>query len=186
MMKTLSDPSKIPLLLSLLVLVLLPFSVLVSSQSKPTQTRGLAGEGRVAVMFVDPSTVSAKVGQEFTVGVYLNTGGQEVEAADVVIKYDPAKLELVDNTVKPGLVLENYTGLMIDAHKGFAVIRAGSGSYKGVRGKLAEAAFRPKSVGSTNVELYFQTGGANECAVWSKSSKADILKATNPAKIEIQ
>lgn len=185
-MKTLSDPSKIPLLLSLLVLVLLPFSVLVSSQSQKTQTRGLAGEGRVAIMYLDPSAVSAKVGEEFTVGVYLNTGGQEVEAADVVIKYNPEVLELVNNTLKPGLVLENYSGLMIDARKGFATIRAGSGNYKGVRGKLAEATFSPKTTGSTNVELYFQTGGANECAVWSKSTKADILKATNPSKISIQ
>ncbi|MDP2874219.1 MAG: cohesin domain-containing protein [bacterium] len=185
-MKNLSDPAKIPLLLSLLVLVLLPLSVLVASQTPRTQTRGLAGEGRVAIMFLEPSVVQAKVGEAFPLNVYLNTIGQEVEAADVVIKYDPEKLELVDNTVKPGLVLENYTGLTVDARKGFATIKASGGSYKGVRGKLAEVSFRPKAAGSTTVELYFQSGGLQECAVWSQASKADILKATNPAKIEIK
>lgn len=137
-------------------------------------------------MFLEPSAVKAKVGEAFPLNVYLSTGGQEIDAADVVVKYDPEKLELVDNTVKPGLVLENYTDLAVDSRKGFATIKASGGSYKGVRGKLAEVSFRSKTAGETSVELYFQSGGLQECAIWSKASKSDILKATNPAKIEIQ
>ncbi len=136
-------------------------------------------------MFLDPVSITTQVGEEVIVKVYVNTSGSQIEGADIALKYDPNYLELVDNTINPGLVLESYTGRTVDARKGMAFIRAVGGSYQGVRGKLAEATFKTKQSGITQINLYQASGGLQECAVWQSENGGDILGATMGSTIEI-
>jgi|GEM_PF-3621967 len=185
-MAKLKNLANLPLLLSLLVLVLVPLSALLATQSSRLDIRGLAGENRAAIMFLDPPQAEVPVGEELVLKVYLNTEGREVEGADVALNYDPTYLELIGNTIDPGVILETYTGRSVDNRKGTAFIRALGGTYQGVRGKLAEVRFRAKEAGATQVSLFFQTGGAQECAVWASNNQGDILRATTGTTVEIR
>jgi hypothetical protein len=51
-----------------------------------------------ASLFVSPSTGSFVTGSTFTLSVYLNSGGADVNALDIRLKYPPDKLQVVSPT----------------------------------------------------------------------------------------
>ncbi|RLI52287.1 MAG: hypothetical protein DRP09_18290 [Candidatus Thorarchaeota archaeon] len=52
----------------------------------------------VATLHLSPSSGTYNVGQEFNVQIHIDTGGQSVDGADVVLRYDPCALEVQDIT----------------------------------------------------------------------------------------
>lgn len=51
-----------------------------------------------ASLYLSPSTGTFDVGSTFNVSVFLNTGGQNINAVGVNIKFDPKKIQLVNPT----------------------------------------------------------------------------------------
>ena len=68
-----------------------------------------------AVLSVVPEIVSTDAGEEFTIEVNLNTEGKKTDGADVILRYDPEKIEVIG--IIPGITYPDYTIQKIEEGK---------------------------------------------------------------------
>jgi hypothetical protein len=122
----------IPFLLSIMTL-LLPLG------AAPVKA-ATDGSFRVAV----PNSGNLVQGCLYAADVYINTGSNTSNSADIIINYDPSKIEIVDSVtdtsgvqIKPGTAYEAYFGNVVDTTAG--KIRLTGGSFVG--GLSGEAIF---------------------------------------------
>jgi hypothetical protein len=104
-----------------------------------------------------PSSGSYNQNCQSAVDIVLSTGTSETNAADIIIDYDPAKIEIVDSDVgqtgvqiKGGSVYSNYFGNVVDEVNG--VIRLTGATFSGYfsgSGVFATIQFKPKLAGIT-------------------------------------
>ncbi|MCG2685799.1 cohesin domain-containing protein [Candidatus Parcubacteria bacterium] len=177
---------KVPILIGTLALVItLPMVVFLTTRKEPTALRTRAGVEQESLLYLWPAqvTTTLETNGSFQIDVTLNTQGQESGGVDIVISFDPDILELVDNTIEPGIIFGNYFGRQVDHRKGIVQISA-TGQFSG-QGRVAGLSFRPLKRGETAVDLVFKTGGAQECAVWDTTEKKDLLKAVNGTIITV-
>jgi hypothetical protein len=125
-----------------------------------------------ASLSLSPATKTVEVGESFEVGVVLNTGGSNTDAADVILNYDATKLELV--TAALGNLYENrlVTNTSIS---GKVTLRASSsaGSYFSGSGTFATLTFKGKAIGTGAVNFDFTANSTTDCNVAYAGS--DIL-----------
>jgi len=177
---------KVPILIGTLALVItLPMVVFLTTRKEPATLKTRAGVEQKSLLYLWPAQVTTELetNEVFQIDVTLNTQGQESGGVDVVVSFDPDILELVGNTIEPGIIFGNYFGRRVDRRKGIVQISA-TGQFSG-QGKVASLSFRPLKRGETGVNLIFQIGGAQECAVWNTTEKKDLLKTVNGTKITI-
>src|SRR5690242_14071772 len=80
-----------------------------------------------------PKTASAKVGDTVTLTAHLDTAGNTSDAVDLIVKYDPSLLMVVDHDasaegtqVEAGTLFEAYPVNMVDEGAGEVNLSAGS------------------------------------------------------------
>jgi hypothetical protein len=60
--------------------------------------------GSPASLYLEPGTGTFTVGNTFTVSLYLNTGGNDINAVDAVLEFPPDKLQVVNPTAGKSII----------------------------------------------------------------------------------
>lgn len=127
------------------------------------------------------SPESGTFSSAFDVKVMLDTGSDEVVAADVFIDYEPAKLTISESNIKPGGGV-SIGGASVDSTASLIKFTAYNASTKisGSAVHLATLTFTPKGTGSTTLTLKFTAGQTSgDCTV--PKGGVDILEAVSGA-----
>jgi hypothetical protein len=157
-------------------------SVLFAVQKK-TSWPSRAEEDK-AQLWLLPTKVELRQGEETTVRVFLVTRINESGGVDLVLKYNPNLLEIVDNTVKPGMIFDYYRDRLVDNRRG--IIRlSSSGNFKG-EGTFATFSVKGKAVGSGKIEFVSTKDSVNATVVWDSQEKENILGATYNLSFEVR
>jgi hypothetical protein len=151
-------------------------------QPSPTGARTTEG----AILLLEPSTGEFKVGSTFEVNVVLDTKGNSVTGADAILRFDPARLEIVDSQsetpglqVAEGLIFDFYLGNTANSQTGRITISGITNAKKTFtgRGVLAKPTFKTRVAGKTKLFFEYQpavTSDSNVASVFAK----DILDKT--------
>jgi hypothetical protein len=131
-----------------------------------------AGEEK-AQLWLLPTQVKLKQNEEVEVRVFLVSKEREVGGVDLVLKYDPGLLEIVGNTIKPGLIFDYYRDRIVDKRRG--LIRLSSlGKFKG-EGTFATFIIKGKERGSGKIEIINPQTSVDSTVVWDSEEKGNVL-----------
>lgn len=138
---------------------------------------------------LNPSTGAYGQGCNASVDIILDTEGSTTNAADIIIDYDPAKVDIVDSDggtagvqISPGTIFTDYFGNTVDTSTG--VIRLTGASFSSVfnsSGIFASIQFRPKTnTGTAYFTIRFT--GANpyntlDSNIANSSTSNDLLSS---------
>lgn len=133
---------------------------------------------------------SYKTGEVVPVLIKLSTGKHLTAGADLVLKYDPAKLEAsASSFIKGKTTYDEFPAININPVLGqvrvsgvAAIERAGfNGS-----GDFGILQFRAKQAGPTEISLDFEPNLTNDSNMVEVGTNKDILEMVNSVKINIQ
>lgn len=152
-------------------------------QEKPTPSPFLPAAEEGAILFLDPPFGEFKQGAEIEVGIILDSKENLVTGADVVLRFDPNFLEVVDSDPKlagiqidQGAIFSQYLGNRVDTSRGRITVSglAEINQPFSGRGVLVKVKFLTKKTGTTKVFFEFQPAATNDSNVASLVAK-DIL-----------
>lgn len=142
-----------------------------------------------AYFYLSPPSGTYYIGQPFTVNIMVATDGENTDAADVYLNYNPNYLEVVDalpaipgTQIQPGPIYSVYPGNEVNAATGFIRVtgfnpmtpyNSGKGS-----GVFATITFKGKQItNGTTVSFEFNPGDSHDCNLAQTITSADILTA---------
>jgi hypothetical protein len=129
---------------------------------------------QAASFTVDPEVVSTEAGEEFSVDVSIDTGGKKTDGADLVLKFNAEKLEVL--RVDPGVVYSDYP----IQETGDGVVKVtGISSQKGPffegEGVFATIVFKVLYGGEEFIKVDFEDGSTTDSNVAFHGKGTDIL-----------
>lgn len=126
-----------------------------------------------------------KLGDKILVRAILDSGGNPVEGADLILRFDPKVLSLSKGDVKSGKIFPTYPLIEVEREKGMVWISGTSteNSFNGI-GIMAELNFSAKSAGKTTVSLEFKKGDTRDSNMVDSKGK-DILEKVQNLEVEI-
>lgn len=115
----------------------------------------------------------------------------ETDAADVVINYDPARLEVVESgdlAAKAGQIYSNYPVNSNDPTEGKVILAGatdpGTAAFKGL-GTFATITFRAKARGQTALSFDYTKGSTVDSNVVDSHEGRDILESVQDLRLTI-
>jgi len=197
------NPKKVLLYVGITVLTIsIPAAVFLATQPRTTNWQGRASQEKTAFLYLwpakmtiasCPANVSIDNCQQKKVEVTLNSE-KKVGNLDLVLKYDPTKIHLVDNLIYPGVVdnqkntqylpFEYYSQRTIDSKKGIIRLQA-QNSLK--QGKSIFATFWIVGLtqATTEIQILNDNSYLDSTKVWDESNQNNILKSVEPLEINI-
>jgi hypothetical protein len=164
------------------------------SQGRPASLPLLPVDKKEAVLFIDPPFGEFRKGTTVEVGITLDSKGNLITGVDVVLRFDPVYLEVVDANPKiegiqitSGVIFSDYLGEKIDPSRGKITISGLAGidqPFSG-RGVLAKVEFLTKTLGTTKIFFEFQAGATTDSNVVDTFAK-DILGKTTGGEYNIR
>jgi len=137
---------------------------------------GFAGSAfAAATLSLSPSTGTFEVGSTFTVSVFLDTGEQEINALEVILRFPPDKLQLASPSAGKSIIEIWTTQPTYDNQKGEIRLQGGiPGGIRVSKGLVTTLTFRVKSTGEAIVRF------GDESRVLANDGKGtDILGDTS-------
>lgn len=166
----------------------------VHRYGEPEQLQEAAPEAAPigATFSVMPETGTYRVGEQFTVQLVLDSGSEMVNAVDVILRYDPQLLQVVDTAPdKDGtqvLLTEVFDQHAVNIVEGDTVkLAAGALSMYGIAGvnTIAEVTFQTLQPGPTFVNFTYYPPSHSDTDVMSAVSATDILGSVQSAMYNI-
>lgn len=156
-------------------------------KEKPVSLQKTAIKNGASLSF-SPETVNVSLGEEFTLDIVVNTADEESGGSDVVINFQPEKIEALE--IVPGKIYPLYLRKKIDNIKGKIIISAGAiddkqPTFKG-KGKLATLKLKAKNSGKTNLLFEFMEKATHESNVLANKTSQDLLIKVENAEINIK
>jgi hypothetical protein len=137
---------------------------------------------------------TAKVGTKISVTIQLDVN-DEVDASDIVMTYDPKKLQLQPSgtsgtsAVQTGQVFSDYPVNTFDAKDGRVLLSGitslGRKGFTG-QGVVGTVTFNVVGTGSSNVTLDFTPGSTKDSNVIGSQADNDILTEVQNLKIDLK
>lgn len=166
------------ILVSIFLLGAIPVGIYLVGQNQEIRKRAAPA----TTLAITPSTAQKKIGDTFSMEVAIDTGENQVVAAELHLVYDPTKLEM--ETISNGALFPNILASgSIEA--GAASITVGAADVKQpIKGTGAVAVIRLKAIAKTDsptaVKLASNTfvGGLGEGAV-------NVLMGSTPATVTV-
>ncbi len=156
----------------------------VSTSKQAQQTTSSAGE-----IMLGSANKIYHVGDLVPVTVRISTGGHPTQGVDLVIKYDPTKLEASASGFIKGDVYDDYPALNINSDKGVlrvsGIVGISKPGFIG-NGNFGTINFKAKLSGITDVSLDFSPGLTNDTNMVEVGNSKDILEKVSGVKINIQ
>lgn len=135
-----------------------------------------------ASLSFSPAAKTVVINDSFNVDVILNTGGQQSDGADVIVRYDGNKLTLVSATLGD-LYINKLTADTSTAGKvTFRATSSEDQSFTGT-GTFATMVFKAAAEGTANLYFDFTSGSTTDSNVAYLGS--DILGSTSNASYTI-
>lgn len=174
-----SPLSFLPAAAGMLVLVLsLALSVLLVARrgGTPQNIGSRAGE-QVASLMLSPTTgdYTFSPNTDYPVGIVVDTAGKVVDGVDVVINFDPARVQVVGTRVEPTTILEEYPLNKIDNTKGEIKFSALTFNPKALAGVAGTFRFRPLARGEVNLTINFTPEATTDSNIAEHGTAKDIL-----------
>jgi len=143
---------------------------LATRNSQPT----ISKTSQPVSLFLDPSAAEFPTGKEFQVAIVLSTGQKSAIGADVILKYDPEKLEVLEIT--PGQIFELYPELEIQEEKVLISAISQEGKLFSGQGILAQLVLKGKVPGETKLKFEFEPGQTTDSNVAIENTQPDGLE----------
>lgn len=166
------------IVVGILLLAAIPLTVFLVGQRQELRKKAAPA----TTLSLAPATVTKKVGETFTLDVQLDTGENQVVAAELHIVYDPAKLEA--QTIANGPLFPRILASgTVD--RGTASITVGAeGSAKPVTGGGIAASVRFKALDKTDAPVSVRFA-ANTFVGSLGEGATNVLVGTRPATVTI-
>lgn len=164
---------KWPLYISFLVVfIALPVAVFLATKQRAIFF-GKAAQEQQVQLWLWPAALKLNLGEEQKVEVLLGTKEKVSGGVDFVLKYDPQKIEIVDNSIKPGMIFNYYRDRLVDNRRG--IIRLSSkGKFSG-QGVFASFTVKGVSGGETKMEVVATKDTPDGTVVWDEFEQNNLL-----------
>lgn len=114
-------------------------------------------------------------GQSYPVGVIIDSGGKSVDGVDVIINFDPKKVQIVGDAVSPTSMFERFPLNRVDNVSGKILFSALTFSPKPEAGIVATFRFRPLAPGPVNFNFDFTLGSTTDSNIAEHGTAKDVL-----------
>jgi len=166
------------ILIGLVLLIAIPITIYVAGQNQEIRKKAAPA----TTLTIVPSSITKKAGETFTVEITIDTGENQVVAAELHLAFDPAKL--VARTIKNGVLFPNILSSgAVEAGKASITIGVADAKQP-VRGTgtIAVVQFQALEQTSTPISIAIGPnsfiGGLGEGAV-------NVLAGTSPTSVTI-
>jgi len=137
-----------------------------------------------AILSVTPEIVSAQAGEEFTIEVTLDTESKSTDGADVVLRYDPEKIEAL--SVIAGVTYPEYPIQKIEEGKiSITGLASSTGPFFSGKDLFASVRFKPLFGGEEVVSIDFTQDSTIESNVALHGKGTDILTGVEDSVLYI-
>lgn len=127
-----------------------------------------------AILSVEPEIISADAGKEFTVEIKLDTEKKMTDGADVILRYDPEKIEVIG--IIPGITYPDYPIQKIEEGKiSITGVAASTGPFFEGTDLFATVKFKALFGGEETVSIDFTQDSTVESNVALHGKGTDIL-----------
>lgn len=185
-----SSLSWLPIASGMLVLVLslgVAFVTVTSRNNSGDVANSQALQTEAAVSFPTISLSPASGSFEFEpeteypVGIVVDSAGKSVDGVDVVISYDPTRVEIVGSEVNPTGAFSEFPLNEVDAEAGKIRFSALTFDSIPVTGVVGTFSFRPLSAGEVNFLVDFTAGATTDSNIAEHGSAVDVLTGVQNA-----
>lgn len=149
-----------------------------ASQTQPITT------GKIVLA---ASKKNFSLAENIPVRVNVFTGGQATAGTDVVLHFNPKKLQAL--SFDKGKIYDDYPLVKIDNTVGLirisAVTAAGKKGFAG-GGDLGKANFKARQPGETSLTINFKKGATYDSNIMTAADSQDILSAVTNLTLEIK
>lgn len=114
-------------------------------------------------------------GLNYPVGIVLDSAGKSVDGVDVVISFDPAKVQIVGGKVNASSLFSEIPLNTVDLAKGKIRFSALTFDAKAATGIVGTFSFRPLSKGEVNFSIDFVPGASTDSNIAEHGSAVDVL-----------
>lgn len=130
-----------------------------------------------------------KVGETMPVLIKVSTGNHLTAGVDLVLKYDPSKLEASSSSLIKGNTYDDYPQINIDSKNGVlrtsGVVAPDKSGFNG-KGDFGTINFTAKSPGVTTISLEFSPNATTDSNMVESITNKDVLGKVESVKINIQ
>jgi len=163
----------------MLVLVLsLAVGVLtVTSKKQTSQSLTTKATIENATLSFSPATGEYMfvAGTSYPVGILVDSAGKNIDGVDVVINFDPTKVQVEGSSLSTTTVFEQYPVNTVDNVKGIVKLSGLTFSTKPVTGIVATFRFQPLAKGEVNFTFNFISGATTDSNIADNTTAKDIL-----------
>lgn len=176
-LKRLSLPKLIFIILGVVIVVELIFAVKSLRQTAPSPTKKLLPVSGGSISLVSQKR-EYKVGDVVPVSVRVSTGGHPTDGTDLILKFDPKVLEATRSALRAGKIYSEYPLMSVDPAgliriSGIATLK--DKVFNGI-GVLAFIDFKARSAGKTALTVEFTQGKTDDSNIVEAKSAKDILE----------
>lgn len=174
----------LPLTLGMTVLVLsLAVAVLTVTrgQQQVVQTKAVEVFGSLGLSPASGEYIFSP-GQTYPVGIVVDAAGKSVDGVDVIINFDPKKVQVVGSSVSTTTLFERFPLNKVDNGAGRISFSALTFSPKAVVGIAATFSFKPTAPGEINLDFEFKPGATTDSNIAEHGTAKDVLGKVENAK----
>ncbi len=146
--------------------------VLVTNQNIRSQAAEVTG-----VMGLSPASGDYvfSADQTYPVGLIVDSAGKSVDGIDVIVNFDPKKVQVVGNVLSPTAMFERFPLNKVDNVRGQIQFSALTFSPKPATGIAATFRFKPLLRGTVNFSFDFILGKTTDSNIAEHGTAKDIL-----------
>lgn len=174
----------LPVLLGMTVLVLsLAVAVLTVTQPKRQTTQTQATQV-LASLSLSPASGDYlfSSGQSYPVGIVVDSGGKSIDGVDVIINFDPKKIQIASASLVATSLFERFPVNSVDNSRGQVRLSALTFNPKPVTGIVGTFSFRPRAKGEADFSFEFSPGATTDSNIAEHGTARDVLRKVENAK----
>lgn len=123
-------------------------------------------------------------GATYPVGIVLDSAGKSVDGVDVIVKFDPKKVQIVSSKVATTSLFQEFPQNVIDNVLGQIKFSALTFNSRPVTGIIGTFTFKPLAKGTVNLTFDYTFGSTRDSNVAEHGSAKDVLgQVTNGSYI---
>ena len=160
----------------------------VSTTVNPKVTLPVQNSTSSAIVSILPASLQVSVSQSNTLQINIDTDKKEIAGADVILNYDPEKIEINKADITPGNITETFANVVVDTSKKQIVISGFTDPKLPFSGKgvFANINFKALEVGLVKLTpLFVAPGDTKDTNVVEKGIGKDILSKVAGSAITI-
>lgn len=175
--------SRLPIFVAAFALLLsIPVTVFLATQQR-ISFFSQAGLGDQAQMWLWPAQTRLNKNETASLEVILKTDQRQSGGVDLVLGYDPQMVEIVANTIQPGVIFDYYRDRLVDNRRG--IIRLSSkGNFQG-QGSFASFVIKGLQSGPSQIEIVNSAQILDSTVVWDQTESANILGRSDNTTVTI-